>query len=207
MSDRMEGLPGRRWRPSAGRDRAWRPGSGWRAREPQNGAGAGQGREADGVAAGQNGAADLATLDGHGGEAREIAAPDGQSSETGEAQEADEGAESGEHARVVAHRASDADRGEMAEDLRDLAERARILGIALAGIAIDLGFLAGWLGLTKVFHWLVDKLGTVPGISEAMQTALIWVFDIATLTGVVSYVLLDVVKSVKRIWKKHDEDS
>jgi hypothetical protein len=177
MSDRTEGLPGRWWRASPGWY-PWRPGSGRPDPDSRNGADTGQG-----------------------GAAGEVATPEEHRPE------ADEDAESGAHAGEVAHRPPVAERGEIAEDLRDLAKRVRILGIALAGIAIDLGFLGGWLVLIKVFHELVYKLGTVPGVPEGLQAVLTDFFDIATLVGVLSYVVRDAIKSVKRVWKKDDEDS
>jgi hypothetical protein len=96
---------------------------------------------------------------------------------------------------------------DLVEDLHELVERGRIFGIAFCGIALDLGFLLGWLWLTKIFHFLFEKLGTVPGISEVLQNVLTLVFDFATLSVVAAYTLYDVVRSVKRIWKKNDKNS
>ena len=90
----------------------------------------------------------------------------------------------------------------VADEFKALGTRLLVLFAIVLSVAIDLAFLAAWVGLHQaaevyIFHWL----GTLPGMTGALKVILEIIFISSTLAGLAAYVARDIYLAARRSWR------
>jgi hypothetical protein len=84
-------------------------------------------------------------------------------------------------------------------ELRELGSRLRMFAVFLVSTALDLLFLALWIGLHRIMQPVFRWLGTLNGLDGLTLTIIKIVFTVSTLGVIVTYVLQDLSLTIKRI--------